>query len=167
MPNHCEGDLTITGDKHRIAQFVEFARFKKEGLCADKFIPYPEKFKKADEKRQEWEELPFDEQKKTPCPKDGFNSGGYEWCIQNWGTKWGIYEDEIEYSNGEPDAVYHFKTAWSPASKIIEAMAKMFPDLKFAYYYYECGAGYQGEEHYAEGKLVKNKTLDYHGNRGG
>ena len=41
--------------------------------------------------------------------KDEFNcTSGYDWCIDNWGTKWNSNE---AYSGG--DGYYQFETAWS------------------------------------------------------
>lgn len=85
-------------------------------------IPYPDTFKVLDDKRRELEKtVGFHEAFKV---KDGYNSGGYEWCIANWGTKWNAYDIGITY-----DAVY-FQTAWATPLPIWAEISKRFPDLQ-------------------------------------
>lgn len=55
----------------------------------------------------------------------------YDWCIQNWGTKWNSYgyEDNLNY-NAHPDSV-RFETAWSAPHPVLEQLAGMHPDIEF------------------------------------
>lgn len=88
MPNYCEHDFWVKGEKEELCAFLEFAREGDNILSANKFIPYPEKFRRMDEKcrKMEAKGVSFDK-----IPKDGFNSGGYEWCNANWGEwDWGL-----------------------------------------------------------------------------
>ncbi len=92
MPNWCECELSVSvplgtelNEQDRKKAKAELKRFKDfsttskeiEGkkdrnvLDTNKFIPYPEKFRKLDEEAAK---------AKNPMKlKDGFNYGGYEW----------------------------------------------------------------------------------------
>lgn len=147
-----------------LERFVKFALGKKHRgemsvLCEDVFIPYPEEFRIKDEKAEKGE-----------ISKDGFNSGGYEWCTENWGTKWGICNARI-FSNricrDWGKVVYYFECAWSPPIPVIEKMAELFPLLTFELKYFEGGMAFKGIMVCSEGKVKKHTTARYRGSRGG
>ena len=113
MPNHCESDLRVfppsnVGPNDRLKDLVEFIA---PGFDFDKVIPYPEHYAEADQQRREDKDngLSWDE-----CRPDGYNHGGYEWCIEHWDTKWNAYgtwkytkhplieEDEMKYYERTP-----------------------------------------------------------------
>jgi Ferredoxin-like domain in Api92-like protein len=130
MPNHVSNRLTLQCDDETAGKvFAEIGGTWEDGTGKpfdfDKLIPYPERFAKADKERQEWE-------KANPgaswanAPKDGFNQGGYEWCRDNWGTKWNAYSQKRL-----SDTELHFDTAWSAARPIFAALSARFPDLAF------------------------------------
>jgi len=131
-----------------------------------KIIPYPEEYAKADDFAREWEERA--KKDKTIDwslrPQDGYNRGGYEWCIKNWGTKWNAAEPYIDDFEDKTKGVYiHFDTAWSPPIPIVDKLIELYPDLKFKLKYWEGGMGFKG---------VYSKTMNqcdnkYRGNRGG
>ena len=156
MPNHCESDLTVVGDVSIINALLE--RYKGEGdelLDADKIMPYPQKFKDIDAAYERGE-----------SERDGFNSGGYQWCVSNWGTKWGMYE----FSNltRKPRSVsLSFQSAWSPPLPLIRKMSEDFPQLRFNLRYFEGGAGFQGIYTVKAGIVLVDETNDYRGSRGG
>lgn len=101
---------------------------------------------------------------------DGFNSGGYEWCCENLGTKWGIcraeIEDETDYE-GESELRYSFETAWSPPSPVIIRMSVLFPSLKFELRYFEGANCFNGILVCEKGKVTTDKQGEYFGSRGG
>jgi hypothetical protein len=181
--------------KEQLKEFRDFAQSKdKDGeavyLTTEKFIPYPKKFRDMDKKAADLQEAQTKKREAagykdmTPeqaeawnkanpfvWPKDGFNSGGYDWCLKNWGTKWGIChselrEDSIE-SNWGPELRYGFETAWSPCNPVILAMSKKFPLLNFDYRYFECGCAFNGWLECKGGEQLHNKSGDYFGDRGG
>jgi hypothetical protein len=160
LPNWCANDLKITGPKKELERFKEAAKSENEELSADKFIPYPDKFKKQDE-----------EAKKNPELRDGFNQGGYEWCIENWGTKWGFCNTELVrekyFKNGKGQLLFCFDTAWSPIIPVIRKMGEMFPQLKFDLRYFEGAMNFQGKFQMENGKVIMEESSDYYGNRGG
>lgn len=112
MPNWCENDLTISGPEvQKVLAAIRSPEDEYEDerlLDFDRIIPYPEEFKALDRRNQEYQQKLSAINKEDPeraaklstlaaeygaepgafWLKDGFNSGGYEWCINNWGTKW-------------------------------------------------------------------------------
>lgn len=49
----------------------------------------------------------------------------YEWCVQNWGTKWNAYD-----CNAALDAnTMTFLTAWSAPHPILQKLSEMYPDI--------------------------------------
>jgi hypothetical protein len=173
MPNHCSQDLWVTGPTNILKEFKEFAKeveSYEDGSCkeillsANKFIPYPQKFIDIDNHAK------IANLESSTHVKDGFNSGGYEWCIENWGTKWGIYDCTIIRENllkKNGTIMYQFDSAWSPANKIILAMAKQYPLLTFKLKYYECGLAFKGILIVKDSQIIKDSSSKYHGNRGG
>lgn len=54
----------------------------------------------------------------------------YEWCIDNWGTKWNAYDfDVVSPKNDVNGMIFH--TAWSAAIPILEKLSTMYPDVPF------------------------------------
>ena len=54
----------------------------------------------------------------------------YEWCTNNWGTKWNAYgyDEGTDYS---ASGNLHFQTAWSAPHPVIKKLAQMYPDIIF------------------------------------
>ena len=178
MPNHVDIDLKVSGEVEALKAFASFAQESSKHddekiilLSANKFIPYPKEYADADKAAYEWEKNKTPESDWKDRPKDGFNSGGYEWRLKNWGTKWGIYDAHMV--NSKLDAKkgwlkYNCNSAWSPPNQVIEAMGKKFPTLKFSMKYYESGMGFKGTFVMERGEVVKDEyTEGYKGRRGG
>ena len=157
IPNWVYSTLTIIGDKKELVKFRNFAMTKQNlyngqrqdnPLDTQKFIPYPKKYLDLDNKPKT--KLNTNElgHKLKVEGDDGYNHGGYEWCCQNWGTKWGIcraelcvdenekgseyFKDESPYEGSR--LIYKFETAWSPTYQIITKMSSLFPTLTFLYF---------------------------------
>lgn len=54
----------------------------------------------------------------------------YEWCIENWGTKWNAYDQRFDSPN-----IVWFNTAWSGVTELIQKLSEKFPDVEFDYAY--------------------------------
>jgi hypothetical protein len=146
MPNWCDNDLTIHGPEGAVETVMALV-----GLDQ----PEPE----------------FDFNKVVEYPAGlGFNSGGYDWCIQNWGTKWNacnIVTNPVRTLKKSSRLDITFQTAWAPPTPIIMALAKLFPECKFTLKYYEMGAGYQGELQVQGDETLRESESTYRGHRGG
>ena len=55
----------------------------------------------------------------------------YEWCNQNWGTKWNSCDNDIDIAG----RTIIFSTAWSCPMPIVAALADKFPDVDFIWKY--------------------------------
>lgn len=175
MPNHCETDFFITGNPYLIDEVLDLY-FDKTNytLDCDKVIPYPQVYKDMDAIAQKWE----DEQKASggkldwsTRPKDGFNLGGYEWCCNNWGTKWGTYDGKPfafrNLVNNRRTVKTSFSSAWSPPTPVMDLLATKYPDLRFKAVSYEMGMAYKIVQIWEKGDLVTRKESKYNGHRGG
>ena len=155
-------------------------------LDENNFIPYPKEYDNPDKARkkaiEEFNKLPKEEQQKryregnTPHRiKDGFNSGGIGWCIEHWGTKWGLCDveitDESTYNKGKPDEEktvdFEFQTAWRPPIPVIVKMGEMFPELDFTLRYFEMGMEFNGILEIEKGETKRAEEASYFGHRGG
>lgn len=171
MPNYCSNDLIVEGDKKEVQAFFKAVRTKDATIDANKILPYPKRFADADKKSKAWRKRnpnkPWSE-----SPNDGYNNGGYQWCVENWGTKWGLFKFskvifENNYKPPQVDAKVTFDTAWSPPVPIIEKASRMFPKLTFSLYYYECGCQFHGVFKVKNGRIIEKSTAKYLGTRGG
>lgn len=184
MPNHCETDLTITAPA-AIVEAIRAAHFTPDGaLDCGSVIPYPEEYRAKDEAARAWAEQYGDkvlgmmvrpELKDDPTvpprPKDGFNSGGYEWCCTNWGTKWGTYDPApltiTPTEDGSATLRASFTSAWSPPLPVLHALAARYPEAEIESESYEGGCGYQISAAWGEGTCYRDEESDYTGSRGG
>ena len=83
----------------------------------------------------------------------------YDWCIENWGTKWNAYEQQhfsIRYDN-----VIIFETAWSYPKPIIEKLAKKY-DFNFKYADEDIGNNC-GKIAFADGEAIVFDIKDTYG----
>ena len=156
MPNHCETDMYIRGSDEDVTAFAKWLE-EIEGMeICRALIPYPEPYKTMDEEvrafsffggeqdKEKRQAAEYAYKTKYGHTKDGYNSGGYDWCRENWGTKWGVYEVEFtpETRRG---ALLSFQSAWSPPSTaVFQALSEKFPNLTFELEWFECGAAYCG-----------------------
>lgn len=156
MPNWCYNELVVTGEPDEVQKFVDFSRTENYILDFNKAIPYPEQYKKLDAeyRRLEAEGVSWDK-----LPKDGYNSGGYEWCIVNWGTKWNSVETNVDVGNGQ--AWFTFDTAWSPSIPVTAKFSEMFPNLTFDHHYEESGMDFSGYMIYKGGKCVESEDGEF------
>jgi len=178
MPNWCNNELKILGTKKEIEKFLKFSKGDNGILDFNKFIPYPKDFKELDKKKKEWDEKAeayaekhssdryynlsnklkkLFESKNGKEPKDGYNQGGYEWCIRNWGTKWNASRSQLFLSGN----FILFGTPWGPPKPVIIAMSRLFPSLKFELKYFEPGNGFKGELIVKNDEIIISKEEDY------
>jgi hypothetical protein len=159
----CSDKPVVTVKKEVLDRITNQPEEKESFLDANKIIPYPEEYAKADRANAEAarkEKQPF-----TDSVPDGYNHGGIEWCIENWGTKWGFCDVERQV---RPRSIkFEFQTAWSPPIPLIKKMGEMFPKLEFTLWYYEGGGGYSGKYHIKNGEINEEYNNEYRGNRGG
>lgn len=187
MPNHCENDLTVEGHIALIHDFVDSVRSLEDSeryLDFNRLIPYPERFAALDKAAQEWDDVARSVGRARSSletrPTDGYNSGGYNWCCDNWGTKWNAYQlkEPIidDWHDDYTTVKMSFTTAWCPSVPIFVAMAERWPDLDFELVWYERGSGQHGrltfarqtdEDDESEPKALKEEVAPYFGNRGG
>jgi hypothetical protein len=152
IPNHCSNILRIKGPKDRLEEFKKYAEgpgpkwdsdeLKPDAVTAfdiNKFVPVPLDILNAKKNNR----------------ADAFNSGGYEWCVANWGTKWGVYDIQVNFKGGGLE--YIFSTAWAPFSvNVIEAMAALYPELSFELKYGESGMGFGGIMAASDGEVQED-----------
>jgi hypothetical protein len=126
MPNWCENVVQVTGPEDKVAEFVQYVAGetydgRSSSFCFNKVIPVnPALYEGAD-----W----------------------YDFCVNNWGTKWEPSEFIVE-PDGIPDdgyAEWQFHTAWSPPEGVFHTLRNKFPDVDISWFYHEPGmrvAGY-------------------------
>jgi len=185
MPNWCENELKIWGLADDVQAVLDHIRSKEPSKNSDdpdiidfnQVIPYPEEYRLKDREAQEaldrWRALPEDQRPNysDAVPKDGFNSGGYDWCVRNWGTKWNACDRMMlrDDTKGKIRTVgIGFSTAWAPPEPIIRELAQIYSMMNFQLKYWECGAGFKGTLEFRRGQCVKDETdRNYRGDRGG
>lgn len=180
MPNWCENELVLTGAPADLAAFRRKAQgpnpFGEPALLTfHAFVPYPEGFLRLDKAHRAYgqvlaarkrilgrvlseQEVAELKRELNPPAASGYASGGYEWCLQHWGTRWDAYEATLE--EGEQKLIYRFNTAWSPPLPVVEAMARQHPALTLEFLYEEGLEGFEGYCRYVGGVAVEERSSD-------
>lgn len=62
----------------------------------------------------------------------------YDWCCDNWGTKWDLKVDHITRKTKVPfDVSFKSDTAWSPPIEAFLKISEQYPELEFTIKYSE------------------------------
>ena len=70
-----------------------------------------------------------------PCPAELLENGGwYDWCVQNWGTKWDACHLQPLIEMDADNTIYlQFETAWSPPIAFFEFLKDRGFEIKAEY----------------------------------
>jgi hypothetical protein len=172
MANYCDCDLVVKGDAQAVQEFLVRVQSDNDAFDFNQILPYPAHFQELDDRAEEWrkrnEGLSILEQTE-PRPKDGYNNGGWEWCMGNWGTAGGIESKIVRaWGDAEVHAVeINFLSPCSPPESLIQYASSKFPKLQFVLVYYEGGCGFHGVLKCEGGKVLCDETAKYFGTRGG
>ena len=158
MPNWCYNHLTVTGDVKQLKEFVD--------KSTDKSLMHEDS------------ESVFTFMGTMPIPKDlNITSGSsasqdekeqailnkglygyatwYDWCINEWGTKWDACSSDIQ-TNDKDQFTVSFETAWSPPVDWLGTTCKNYPELVFEMEYEEPGMGYAGTSYCSNGEYEES-----------
>ena len=123
MPNHVYNTLYGT-DKPKTMELFHNASKELNGGLAMLLMPRPQ------EQEDNW----------------------YHWNLDNWGTKWGCYEQDVDGDQ------LHFTTAWSRISdELVDMIGLHFPNFTLEY---EEEQGWGGQIIYKNGELYQHETYD-------
>jgi hypothetical protein len=143
MPNWCENIFEISGPKEKIKALYEESSRKTSDSSVDD----------ADTQLlQSMCPMP-DELNGTTSPSDGPN--WYDWRITNWGTKWEVSVDDLEYEEEGDDTATltgNFESAWSPPIEAFRFYAENNPDVSVSLHYCEEVPQYAGYFFFSDGE---------------
>jgi hypothetical protein len=142
MPNWCNNVLELA---HEDPAMLERARVAfNEGKLCNEFVPVPPELhivagrvgNDTDPKQIELEAA-----EKSNREKFGYATW-YDFCVNEWGTKWDVGGDGMtaELENGQ--LVMSFDSAWSPPCNFYEKLLDLGFEVRA--YYYEGGMNFAG-----------------------
>tara|TARA_B100001996_G_scaffold399_1_gene401 strand:+ start:1438 stop:1950 length:513 start_codon:yes stop_codon:yes gene_type:complete len=168
MPNWCSNRVTFScqDSEEALEQLKEIKELFLSDNIFQKILPPPdwknlplseEDLEYLGRKRGEVGELPVEKQYFHPNgnPIENktlvFESTGvhddrwYNWQVENWGTKWDVHRDHIEWGDDDEDyCVIHFDTAWSPPEEIAAELKEKYDRVSIQWFYDEPGMEFAG-----------------------
>jgi hypothetical protein len=83
-------------------------------------------------------------ERKTAENLEKFGYGNwYDFCVNEWGTKWDVtIEAGVDVNPNGQNLVASFESAWSPPTRVYDAMVEQGYSVKA--YYFESGMGFAG-----------------------
>ena len=83
-------------------------------------------------------------------------SDWYDWCIENWGTKWNGYDSEVCEDNQ-----FKFCTAWSAPHPILKKLSELYPEITITHQWADEDYGFNlGHREYLNGEMTYERELD-------
>ena len=80
----------------------------------------------------------------------------YDWCCDNWGTKWNAYSNEQE----DEDTII-FETAWSNPEPVMLKLSEMYPEATIEHWWADEDMGSNdGHRVYRGGRIVDGDYCD-------
>ena len=130
MPNWCLNNLTV--EHNDAAMLDRFVKAYNQGKACREFLPVPA----------------------------GYYEDGqwYDWCINNWGTKWDIGAEDDENRGLKATVVGNqatmtFDSAWAPPIGLYEKLHELGFSVEATYFepgMAFCGVWKNGEDNYVE-----------------
>ena len=134
MPNWCNNTITIRGDANKLKSIWDEAQ-KQQGLLAA-MVPQPEDMFHGN----------LGEAERAECVEKGIPNW-YDWNVSNWGTKWDVGLEGLEYTvleDGSAEISGWFDSAWSPPIEALNTFSEANEDLSVECFYLETGMCFVG-----------------------
>lgn len=185
IPNWCNNDIRITGDTAELKRFAEAVTVEDEFVLT-RLHPMPEVLEGttspapgSPEPHPNWINLlndpdnSMDQEEYDKLAQhqiDRYEAGQvakeatgytswYDWCGDNWGTKWGDCETQLHVADDYISG--HFQTAWGPlAASFWTAVSAQFPTLMFVVSYREEGMCFEGALSAVGGAVVFDESRE-------
>ena len=145
MPNWCNNNIEITGPIDKIKALWDAAQAEDGGLL-NAMVPMPV------------------ELKDTVKGSNGDAVNWYDWSVTNWGTKWDVGLEGIEYTdNGDGTATIsgYFDSAWSPPIEAYNRFLEANEDCSLTGSYYEMGCDFAGFYDNGDDEYLENLRDEY------
>ena len=141
MPNWCDNRVEIYGDNpDQIKEVKKTLASKQTCFDFNNIVPIPKELEGTTSPTPE----PDSFEAKRLRKQHGHDNW-YDWCCDNWDTKWNSAGADLTSDSNNSIIEYEFQTAWGPPIKVIEALREQYPDLNITAFYDEPGmemAGY-------------------------
>jgi hypothetical protein len=176
MPNWCDNYLEVNhADKKMMRRFVKGWN---RGRLFDEFIPVPPELKDScltieEIQKRHKQNRNMEYEKELGSLTESLNlrffgyKNWYDYCVQEWGTKWDIggsleYGDYLTPDNARRMITVCFNSAWSPPISAYEKLSDMGFSIRA--YYFEggmmfCGSWIDGEDRYFDIKECKSEWV--------
>ena len=130
MPNWCNNSITISGPTETIKQLWEDAQTAADGEFGllNAIAPMPQELEGT-----------------TAPSEDG--ADWYSWRVNNWGTKWDITDEGLEFidnEDGTSEITGWFDSAWAPPIGAYEQFCDDMDNCDLAASYHEPGMDFAG-----------------------
>jgi len=144
MPNWCNNTLEL---QHDDAEMITRAKAAfKDGKFLAEFCPVPESLHvtagRVGEKGSP-EQTELEAQEKANIAAHGY-SNWYDYCVNEWGTKWDVGGDDYNepIDEGPNKVIMSFDSAWAPPTAAMDKMMELGFSVRL--YYYEPGMCFAG-----------------------
>ena len=141
MPNWCNNSITISGPTETIKQVWDDAHDGEDFALLNAMVPMPT------------------ELEDTTKGSNGDALNWYDWRVANWGTKWDISDEGLEYVDNK-DGTSHitgwFDSAWAPPIEAYNTFLDDMDNCSIEATYEEGGMDFagiydNGDDEYLEG----------------
>lgn len=131
MPNWCYNSATISHDNPEMIKRLVDAS---ESGILNAFIPCPKELLE--------QTAPASGDVASENVKKYGASDWYNWCVENWGTKWDITSDSLDLFDDNKTVSISFDSAWSPPIEAYVKLAEMGFEIEALYH--EPGMSFAG-----------------------
>ena len=145
MPNWCNNNVEITGPIDKIKALWDATQAEDGGLL-NAMVPMPV------------------ELKDTVKGSNGDAVNWYDWSVTNWGTKWDVDMEGIEYTDNEDGTASisgYFDSAWAPPIEAYNRFLEANEDCSLTASYYEMGCDFAGLYNDGDDEYLENLHDEY------
>ena len=145
MPNWCNNNIEITGPIDKIKALWDATQAEDGGLL-NAMVPMPV------------------ELKDTVKGSNGDAVNWYDWSVTNWGTKWDVDSEGLEFWDNEnltATITGYFDSAWAPPIDCYNRFLADNPDFTITGSYYECWCDFAGFYDNGDDEHLENLRDEY------
>jgi len=145
MPNWCNNNIEITGPAKTINAVWTAAQIEDSGLL-NAIVPMPV------------------ELKDTVKGSNGDAVNWYDWAVTNWGTKWDVDSEGLEYTDNDDGTATisgYFDSAWAPPIGAYDRFLEANENCSLTGSYYEMGCDFAGFYDNGDDEHLENLRDEY------